>query len=59
MENNLFEEEHKPERKKFRKTKIRRYWPEGFSPVTRVVPNKKVYQRKKLTQRDIEEEYDE
>lgn len=43
-------------RRKLKKVKVRKHWPEGFSPITRIVPNKKVYKRQKF--RGIRENYD-
>ena len=43
--------------KKFKqKIKVRRYWPEGFSPVTRIVPHKNKYKREKINLRDIQDD---
>jgi hypothetical protein len=56
--NNEEEFEEKKIPKKFKKRiKVRRYWPEGLSPVTRIVPNKKKYKREKIDLRDIQDDY--
>ena len=49
------EEELERLKAKVRRIKVRKSWPEGLSPVTRVVPNKKIYKRQKfrLTDQDI------
>jgi len=39
-----------------KRIKVRRYWPEGLSPVTRIVPHKKKYKREKLNLRDIHDD---
>jgi len=55
LNNEEFEEKKIP--KKFKqRIKVRRYWPEGLSPVTRIVPHKKKYKREKLNLRDIQDD---
>ena len=52
------EEELERLKQKVRRIKIRKSWPEGLSPVTRVVPNKKIYKREKLKLKDLPDLYD-
>lgn len=51
------EEELERLKQKVRRIKIRKYWPEGLSPITRVVPNKKIYKRQKFRLKDIQDNY--
>lgn len=51
------EEELARLKQKVRRIKIRRSWPEGLSPVTRIVPNKKIYKREKFRLKDMPNVY--